>query len=71
MDELSIYSAIKMRKYENSQWWRWILDTLGVYLFSDCISVYMSEYDMSCVSIDTVYRVAKDLYVVFNGDTGY
>ena len=47
------------------------LGTQGIYLISDCISVYMSEYDMSCVSIDTVYRVAKDLYVVFNGDTGY
>ena len=47
------------------------LDTQGIYLVSDCISVYVSEYDMSCVSIDTVYRVAKYLYVVFNGDTGY
>ena len=45
--------------------------TQGIYLVSDCISVYVSEYDMSCVSIDTVYRVAKYLYVVFNGDTGY
>ena len=47
------------------------LGTQGIYLVSDCISVYVSEYDMSCVSIDTVYRVAKYLYVVFNGDTGY
>ena len=39
--------------------------------FSDRISVYVSEYDMSCVSIDTVYMVAKYLYVVFKGDTGY
>ena len=39
--------------------------------FSDCIRVYVSECDMSCVSIDTVYRVANYLYVVFNGDTGY
>ena len=39
--------------------------------FSDCISVYVRECDMSCVSIDTVYRVANYLYVVFNGDTGY
>ena len=66
-----MYGAMKLRRHGNSQWWRWILDTQGVYLLSDCISVYMSEYDMSCVSIDTVYRVAKYLYVVFNGDTGY
>ena len=47
------------------------LGTQGIYLLSDCISVYVSEDDMSCVNIDTVYRVAKYLYVVFNGDTGY
>ena len=44
-----IYGAVMMRKYGDGQLWRWILNTLCVHIFRGCISVYVSEYDMSCV----------------------